>query len=395
MQVKSVHWDTHSATWSIPYINRSSGESRELTSNFIVSCTGYYSYKGGYEPEFSGKDSFKGAFVHPQHWPNKLNYANKKVVIIGSGATAVSLVPEMAKKSALVTMLQRSPTYMVSVPHEDKSVKYLRKFLSYKWEYRVTRTQKVAFQYSIIHFSRTFPKQAKNLPLRGVREQIGDSSEMEYFKPKYNPWDERLCAVKDGDLFKAVRKGKALVVTGTIKEITENGVQLHSGEFLEADIIVSATGLNLEFFGGINIFVDGKEFDPTQRLNYKGIMVEQLPNIGFIFGYSNASWTLKADLTAEYLCRLINHMDKSDTRQCMPVNSDSRVVGKDFLDLHSGYVQRGIHKFPFAGNKTPWKLFQIYPIDLMILRYGKVEDSVMRFTNTPQTGESDVQAMPA
>ncbi len=334
VQVESVHWDTPSATWTITYVNKASGETQELTCNFIFSCTGYYSYKGGYQPDFPGRDKFNGELVHPQKWPENLDYANKKVVVIGSGATAVSLVPELAKKAAQVTMLQRSPTYLASVPDEDKSVKLLRKVLPNKWAYRVTRTQKVAAQYSIFHLSRKFPKQAKNLLIRGVKKQVGNSSDLANFKPKYNPWEERLCAVKAGDLFKAVREEKAQVVTDTIEKITENGIQLNSGEFLEADIIVSATGLNLEFFGGINITVDGKAYDPTQRMSYKSVMLEQLPNIGFIFGYTNASWTLKSDLTSEYLCRVINHMDNTGTRQCTPAKNDPSVAKEDFLTFN-------------------------------------------------------------
>ena len=395
VQVKSVNWDTPSATWTITYLNKATGETQEITCSFIFSCTGYYSYEGGYEPDFPGKKDFKGEFIHPQKWPENLDYSNKKVVVIGSGATAVTLVPEMAKEAAQVTMLQRSPTYMATVPDKDKSVEFLRKYLPNKLAYRITRTQKVAFQYSFYQISRKFPKQVRNLLLLGVQKQIGNSSDLANFKPKYNPWDERLCAVKDGDLFRAVRKEQAKVVTDTIEKITENGIQLNSGEFLDADIIVSATGLNLEFFGGIDISVDSNTFDPTQQLSYKGIMVEQLPNIGFTFGYTNASWTLKADITAEYLCRLINHMDKTGTRQCMPANNDPSVGEEDFLDFQSGYVQRGKHKFPLAGNKLPWKLYQSYPADLMMLRYGNIEDGVMQFSNTQGSRVDSAHANPA
>lgn len=379
-QVKTVEWDSASALWTITYEDKKTGQQKQLACNFILSCTGYYNYAHGHEPEFKGRENFKGQVIHPQKWPEDLDYSGKKVVVIGSGATAVTLVPEMTDKAGHVTMLQRSPTYMGAVPEEDKLINKLREHLPDKWVYRLARAEKIAFQYGVYNISQTFPKQMRKILLSDVKRQVGSKVDMKHFKPSYNPWDERLCAVKSGDLFKALREGKASIVTDHIDHFTENGIKLKSGDELPADIIITATGLDMQFFGGIDIVVDGEAFEHTEKMSYKGLMLERLPNIGFTFGYTNASWTLKADLTSEYFCRLIRYMDRTGKRQVMPVNDDPKVKPIPFADLQSGYVQRALHKFPNQGSKFPWKLYQSYPLDLLMLRYGKLKDKALKFS---------------
>jgi monooxygenase len=379
-QVQSVSWSSEQARWTVCYRDTQSGGEREVSCNFINSCTGYYNYEHGYQPEFEGRDNYQGVFIHPQQWPEGLDYKNKRVLVIGSGATAVTVVPEMALTAAHVTMLQRSPTYMAAVPDEDPSVLLLRKYLPETWAYRISRTLKVGFQGIFFALSRRFPNAIRKLLLGEVQKQIGPDVDMKHFKPRYNPWDERLCAVKSGDLFNAVKDGSVSIVTDHIDHFTESGIRLKSGEQLEADIVVSATGLDLKFFGGVDILVDGEKFSPSEKLNYKGVMLEDLPNIGFTFGYTNASWTLKADLTSEWICRLLNHMDKTGVHKVVPVNSDPDVTVDDFLDFQSGYVQRSIGKFPKMGNKLPWRLVQNYPVDMAMLRFGKLNDGKLQYS---------------
>jgi monooxygenase len=286
----------------------------------------------------------------------------------------------MSLDAAHVTMLQRSPTYMAAVPDEDPSVVFLRKYLPETWAYRISRTQKVGLQALFYSLCRHFPNAFRKLLLGEVAKRIGPDVDMKHFEPNYNPWDERLCAVKSGDLFEAVKTGRASIVTDHIDHFTETGISLKSGEQLEADIVVSATGLDMKFFGGIDITVDGEVFRPSEKLNYKGVMLEGLPNIGFTFGYTNASWTLKADLTSEWVCRLLKHMDKNAVQKVVPVNSDPEVKSEDFLEFQSGYVQRAIGKFPKMGNKLPWRLVQNYLIDLVMFRMGKLDDGKLQYS---------------
>lgn len=391
-QVNSVSWDSEEARWTVSYLDKQSGEQREITCNFISSCTGYYNYEHGYQPEFEGRENYKGIFIHPQKWPEDLDYKGKRVVVIGSGATAVTLVPEMALDAGHVTMLQRSPTYMGAVPEEDPFVVFLRRFLPETWVYRISRTQKVAIQILFYNLSRRYPNAFRKLLQGGVKKHIGPDVDMKHFTPKYKPWDERLCAVKSADLFEAVKKGSVSVVTDHIDHFTETGIKLKSGDELEADIVVSATGLDMKFFGGIDIHVDGEKLNPSEKLYYKGVMLEDLPNIGFTFGYTNASWTLKADLTSEWICRVLNHMDKLDVQKVMPVNNDPEIVAEDFLDFQSGYIQRSIHKFPKMGNKYPWRLVQNYPVDMAMLRYGKIEDGVLQYSRKRQASAVETAA---
>lgn len=380
-KVLNAQWSTEASTWTLEIEDKNAGTQRQITCNFLLSCAGYYNYDAGYEPEFKDRDAFKGTIIHPQKWPEHFDYRGKRVVVIGSGATAVTLVPAMTDKAAHVTMLQRSPTYVATLPEEDVISNKLREYLPEKLVYRLARTRNIAFSLGFYKASRRYPKKIRELLLAQVKRQVGPDFDMKHFTPKYNPWDERLCAVPNGDMFRVLRKGKASVVTDHIDRFTEKGIRLQSGKELEADVIITATGLNVQILGGIALNVDGQPFDYTQKMQYKGVMIEDLPNLGMVFGYTNASWTLKADLTVEYICRLLNLMDKKNAKQCTPRNRDPKVHHIPFLDMTSGYIQRALSKVPQQGNISPWKLYQNYAFDLVLLRYGKIEDGIMEFSN--------------
>ncbi|MFN3582821.1 flavin-containing monooxygenase [Phenylobacterium sp.] len=378
--VKRASWSTEAAAWTVEAEH--DGKTVRFTCSFLFLCGGYYSYNGGYTPDYPGRERFKGAFVHPQQWPEGLDYRGKKVVVIGSGATAVTLVPEMAKDAAHVTMLQRSPTYVVSRPAEDRFANWLRKVLPGKLAYDIVRWRNVLFGMYFFKMAREKPAAVKARILKMVREELGPDYDVEtHFTPSYNPWDQRLCLVPDSDMFKMIRSGRASVVTDHIETFTEKGIRLKSGQELEADVIVSATGLVLEVWNGVELTVDGRKVDASQTLSYKGMMYEGVPNLASAFGYTNASWTLKCDLTCEYVSRVLNHMRKTGQRQVTPVNDDPTVRHEPWLDFSSGYVQRAMAKFPKQGNKPPWRLYQNYAMDLMSLRYAKLEDGVLRFSN--------------
>ncbi|MDF2446815.1 MAG: FAD-containing monooxygenase EthA [Moraxellaceae bacterium] len=379
IKVRRASWDSHSALWTVEAEKVGSGEKLTFTAGFVMSCTGYYNYDHGYEPVFAGRENFKGQIVHPQKWPEDLDYVGKKVVVIGSGATAVTLIPSMTDKAALVTMLQRSPTYVLSVPLIDPMVEKMREFLPEKAVYRITRARNVAITLGLYKFSRAKPQAMRRFILSRIRRSLGADYDMTHFSPSYNPWDERLCAVPNGDMFKAIRKGKAAVVTDHIDHFTETGIQLKSGQHLDADIIITATGLDLQMMGGMDVRVDGQPYNPGEKMYYKGVMFEDLPNFGMTFGYTNASWTLKADLTSEYICRLLKLMDKKGVRLVTPRNHDASVHQEEMIGLASGYIQRAAGKLPKQGNKAPWRLNQNYTLDLMALRFGKMEDGVLEF----------------
>ena len=378
--VKSAAWSSEEACWTVEA--ETGGRTVRFTCNFLFLCGGYYSYEGGYSPEFPGAERFRGDIVHPQKWPEGLDYSGKKVVVIGSGATAVTLVPEMARDAAHVTMLQRSPTYVVSRPAEDKVANWLRKHLPAMLAYQLVRWKNVLFTMYFYRMTRKRPEKVKEVLLGWVREALGPDFDVEtHFTPRYNPWDQRLCLVPDADLFKSLREGTSSVVTDTIETFTETGIKLTSGKELEADVIVTATGLNLTVFNGLELSVDGKKVEPAKVLTYKGMMYEGIPNLASAFGYTNASWTLKCDLTCEYVTRVLNHMKKTGLRQATPHNSDPDVQQQPWLDFSSGYVQRAIAKLPKQGTKAPWKLYQNYALDLVNLRYSKLEDGVLEFSN--------------
>lgn len=374
-------WDSNEAVWNVEVVRTGDKNTQRLRCNFIIGCTGYYRYEAGYQPEFPGRERFQGEVIHPQNWPEDLDYSGKRVVVIGSGATAVTLVPAMTDKAAHVTMLQRSPTYVATLPEIDHISEQLRRFLPEKLVYRLARTRNVGMQMVVYQLSRRFPKMMRRLLLEGVRRQVGDKVDMKHFTPSYNPWDERLCVVPDGDLFKVLRREQASIVTDHIETFTENGILLKSGEELEADIIITATGLEMQLLGDAELSVDGEPWDVSGAFAYKALMFNDLPNAAMIFGYTNASWTLKADISSEYICRLLKHMDRKGMRQCTPRMPEDSVDEEPFIALESGYVKRALDRLPKQGSKAPWKLRQNYPYDLAMLRYSPVDDGVMEFSN--------------
>jgi monooxygenase len=378
-------WSSADARWTVE-IEREEGESVRIGCNFLFLCSGYYRYDEGYTPEFPGSEQFGGRIVHPQHWDEEIDYAGKRVVVIGSGATAVTLVPSMAERAAHVTMLQRSPTYIVSLPAEDPIAKQLRRFLPSKVSAPILRWKNVLLTMASFQLSRRRPRAMKAFLRKGLERQLPAGYDIDrHFSPSYNPWDQRLCLVPNGDLFEAISAGSASVVTDRIETFTEKGIRLVSGAELEADVIVTATGLNLLALGGLQLSVDDKELVLADTMSYKGMMLSGVPNMAFAVGYTNASWTLKADLVCEYVCRLLNHMDASGFDRCTPVNRDPTVLERPFIDFSSGYVLRSIEHFPKQGSKTPWRLHQNYPMDILNLRFGSVQDDAMEFSHASAT----------
>jgi monooxygenase len=378
--VKRAMWSSQDARWTVEAERGPNREPVRFTCNFLFMCSGYYNYNEGYTPQFAGLERFAGRIVHPQKWTSDIDYANKRVVVIGSGATAVTIVPEMSKTAARVTMLQRSPTYVISMPAEDFIANGLRRVLPVKLAYLLTRWKNVLFGMLFFQLSRRRPDLIKKLIFNGVRKALGPDYDIAtHFTPRYNPWDQRLCLVPNGDLFEAIKAGRVDVVTDQIESFTRKGLALRSGRELEADVVVTATGLNLQLLGGVQLSVDGREVDLAKTLNYKGMMFSDVPNMASSFGYTNASWTLKCDLTCEYVCRLLTHMDKHGHRQCTPRNVDPSLTVEPWIDFSSGYVQRSLHKLPKQGSRLPWKLHQNYAFDIMMLRYGRVDDGVMEF----------------
>jgi monooxygenase len=381
-RVLRAEWSSERARWTVE-AQHGEGESVRISCNFLFLCSGYYRYDEGYTPEFPGSEQFAGRIVHPQHWDEDVDYAGKRVVVIGSGATAVTLVPSMADSAAHVTMLQRSPTYIVSLPAEDPVAKLLRRFLPAKVSYPIMRWKNVLMTMASFQLSRRRPQAMKAVLRKGLERQLPAGYDIDtHFNPSYNPWDQRLCLVPNGDLFEAISAGRASVVTDRIERFTETGIRLVSGAEMEADVVVTATGLNLVALGGMEFSVDGQDVTLADTMSYKGMMLSGVPNMAFSVGYTNASWTLKCDLTCEYVCRLINHMDEAGLRQCTPHNRDPRVAERPFIDFSSGYVLRSIDQFPKQGSKAPWKLHQNYPMDILNLRFGSVDDGVMEFSNT-------------
>lgn len=385
-RVKHASWSTANGLWTVEAEvdsekskKRSSLSTKSFTCNFLYLCTGYYDYEAGYTPEWNGVERFAGQIVHPQKWPEDLDYEGKRVVVIGSGATAVTLVPAMAQKAAHVTMLQRSPTYVVSRPAEDKIANTLRGLLPAGAAYAITRWKNVFLQMFFYNLARSRPDLFKWMCARGVRNHLGEEYDLKHFTPPYNPWDQRLCLVPDSDLFNSIRDGRATVVTDQIETFTERGLQLKAGEHLDADIIVTATGLVLKLMSGLQLKVDGAPVDLSKTITYKGMMYSDVPNLASAFGYTNASWTLKCDLTSEYVCRLIKHMEQHGYSQCTPRVNDPEFKAEPVIDFNSGYVLRALHTLPQQGTKTPWRVHQNYVKDLSMLRFGNVDDGTMEF----------------
>ncbi|MBA3866977.1 MAG: NAD(P)/FAD-dependent oxidoreductase [Solirubrobacterales bacterium] len=393
-RVVNAGWSSEEARWSVEARRGEGGETVTMTCGFLFMNSGYYRYDEGYTPDFPGLADFGGTVVHPQHWPEDLDYAGKRVVVIGSGATAVTLVPAMAKDAAQVTMLQRSPTYIVSMPGEDGIANFLHRYLPDRVVYPIVRWKNVVLQGISYRLSRRRPELMKKLLRRGVMKALPPGYDVDtHFKPRYNPWDQRLCLVPDGDLFKTLRDGDAEIVTDRIESFTAAGIKLESGEELEADVVVTATGLNLLFLGGMKVSIDGEEPDMARALTYKGMMLSDFPNFAYTLGYTNASWTLKADLTSEYICRLLNHMDADGHRIATPKVSDPSITEEPLLDFNSGYVLRSLHRLPKQGSKEPWKLRQNYPLDLRTLRHGPVADGIIEFSNPAPRAQPATQVL--
>ena len=383
-RIVRAEWDSADARWHIEAERTDTGEAVELTAGFVFSCSGYYRYDHGYTPEFEGLDRFTGQVIHPQEWPEDLDYAGKRVVVIGSGATAVTLIPSLAKTAAHVTMLQRSPTYIATLPAKDPIARVLHAILPDRWSGSAVRWFKALTTQGSYHFSRRYPGVMKRLLRALVKLQLPKGYDVDtHFKPRYDPWDQRLCVVPNGDLFKAIKAGTASVVTDRIASFTATGILLESGMHLDADIVVSATGLELLFLGGIEVIVDDDKVDLASRLTYKGMMLEGVPNLAIAVGYTNASWTLKCDLTCDYVTRLLNHMHESGLDQCTPVNSDAEVVPAPLLGLTSGYVQRAADRFPKQGSRFPWQVHQSYLRDYRALKMAGIDDDAMVFSKAP------------
>jgi monooxygenase len=383
-RVTRAEWSSKQARWTVELEHGDSGERSSMSCGFLLGCTGYYRYDEGYTPDFEGSDRFGGQIVHPQHWPEDLDYAGKRVVVIGSGATAVTLVPAMAPTAGHVTMLQRSPSYVLSLPARDPLAKLARRLLPRNLAYSLVRWKNVMLATGMFKLSRRAPGLVKRLLRRGLERRLPADYDLDtHFTPSYEPWDQRLCLVPDGDLFESISSGEASIVTGRIETFTERGVRLASGEELQADVIVTATGLNLLCLGGISIAVDGREIELGETVGYKGMMLSGIPNLALTLGYTNASWTLKADLVAEYVCRLVNHMSEHGYRYCTPRAPGPDVPLEPFLDLKSGYVLRSIDQLPKQGPQAPWRLNQNYPLDVRLMRHGSLEDEGIEFAVAP------------
>jgi len=380
-RVRRASWSSHDARWTVEAEIGPEKTVVQLTCNFLYLCTGYYDYESGYTPEWPGIARFRGTIVHPQKWPEDLDYAGKRIVVIGSGATAITLVPAMAQRAAHVTMVQRSPSYVVTRPAEDKIANLLRRVLPVRTAYMLTRWKNVLSATFFYNLARTRPELFKWMVARGVRHQLGDKYDSKHFTPPYNPWDQRLCLVPDADLFRAIREGRVSVVTDHIEAFTEDGLLLKSGQRLDADIIVTATGLVLKLMSGMQLLVDGAPVDLPKTLVYKGMMFSDVPNLALAVGYTNASWTLKCDLTAEYFCRLLNHMDHHGYAVCTPRVNDQDFSVEPVIDFNSGYVLRALDTLPRQGSKTPWRLHQNYMKDLSMMRYGRLEDGAVEFSH--------------
>jgi monooxygenase len=389
-KVLGASWSGADARWTVDVERVGTGETFQVTCGWLFSAGGYYRYDEGYTPEFPGAERFGGQIVHPQHWPEDLDYAGKRVVVIGSGATAVTLVPAMTDKAAHVTMLQRSPSYIAAVPERDPIANFLRRRLPADKAYALTRRKNIWLQKTVYRLSQRHPQFMRRLFIGGVKRRLPEGYDVaRHFSPAYNPWDQRLCAVPDGDLFDVLSDGSASVVTDRIEAFTETGIRLVSGAELQADIIVTATGLNLLAFGGIELSVDGRAIDLADTLVYKAMMLSDVPNFAFAIGYTNSSWTLKVDLVCSFLTRLLGHMDRMGTDTCTPRNDEPGMATRPLLDFGAGYVQRSVHAFPRQGSRAPWQLAMSYAADRQIIgRDGRVEDPELKFTHSAAAAAS-------
>jgi cation diffusion facilitator CzcD-associated flavoprotein CzcO len=373
--VRSASWSSAETRWTVD-VERG-GESLRFTCDWLHLCAGYYDYAQGHSPDFEGAADFAGPIVHPQFWPDTLEYRGKRIVVIGSGATAVTLVPTLAKTAAHVTMLQRSPSYIVSLPSSDPIADALRRWLPARLAYRLVRAKNVGLQMLFYQLARRRPGKTRDKIIDLIRGELGPDHDVErHFGPSYKPWDQRLCLVPDSDLFAALRDGSATIVTDHVERFTRLGLKLRSGAELPADIVVTATGLKVRLLGDIAITIDGVRTDFAQALSYKGMMFSDVPNLSYAFGYTNASWTLKADLTSAYLCRLLRRMERKGLRIAVP-RRPAGIEERPFVDFNSGYVERAVHLLPRQGATRPWRLNQNYLLDLIALKFGKVADGTL------------------
>ncbi|MBV9089027.1 MAG: NAD(P)/FAD-dependent oxidoreductase [Mycobacteriaceae bacterium] len=376
----AANWSTDDGRWTVRIDH--GGQQREMTCAFLLMCSGYYDYDQGYAPEFPGQDDFTGTIVHPQHWPEDLDYQGKNIVVVGSGATAVTLAPSLAESGAgHVTILQRSPSYIVSQPDEDALAARLDNLLTPHAVYALTRWKNVLRQWALYRACQRWPGQLRKLLMAGVRRQLPEGYDVEkHFGPRYNPWDQRLCVVPRGDLFRAIRHGRTEMITDSIDRFTPTGIKLASGPELTADIVITATGLNLQLFGGATMSIDGSPVDLTRSMAYKGMMLSGLPNLVYTIGYTNASWTLKADLVSEFACRLINHMDARGYDTVVAHHPGDAVEERPFMEFTPGYVLRALDRLPKQGSVKPWRLDMNYLLDLRLIRHGKVADAGLEFS---------------
>jgi monooxygenase len=381
-RITRADWSTADARWHITAERTDTGETIRLTCGFLFSCSGYYRYDHGYLPDFAGMDRFTGTLVHPQAWPESLDYAGKRVVVIGSGATAITLIPSMARTAEHVTMLQRSPTYIAVLPSRSPMVALLRRVLPARWAGDAIRWFNALTTQAFFQLSRRRPGFVKKMLRKGVAQHLPPGYDIDtHFTPRYDPWDQRVCVDSDGELFGAIRSGKASIVTDHIDTFTPTGIRLKSGKELDADVVITATGLEMLFFGGIELFVDGAAFHAPSKMTYKGMMLEGLPNAALAIGYTNASWTLKCELTCDYVARLLNHMRDTGQRQCTPTNRDPALTSEPLMPLTSGYVQRAAHAFPRQGSRFPWQVHQSYLRDFRAMKLRSVADDGMVFSN--------------
>lgn len=376
----TYHYNTHLHLWTITTLDTITNKEVIYQSKFIFNCSGYYSYDYGYTPNYAGLENFKGAFIHPQKWPKELDLKDKTVVVIGSGATAVTIVPEIANTVKHVTMLQRSPTYIGALPNKDSTANLIKYLLPKKIAHKIIRFKNVILDMIFFNACRKWPNAMKKFIIKNAQKALGDFPATPHFTPNYNPWEQRFCLAPDGDLFRVIKEGKASVETETIKNFTEKGILLQSGKELFADIIVSATGLRILPFGGVKMFIDNKPIDISKTFVYKGSMLSALPNLFIFVGYTNASWTLKSDLTSEYISRVLHFMNKRQLKEVCPLMLDSSLKATPLLNLNSGYIYRANNILPCQGDKAPWRVYQNYILDYKMLRIDKVNDKYLKFT---------------
>ena len=387
-RVVRSEWSSAESRWDVEVERTDTGETGHLTCGFVWVCSGYFAYDEGYRPDFEGVGRFKGQIAHPHRWPEDLEYSGKRVVVVGSGATAVSLVPALAEDADHVTMLQRSPSYLFPVPGVDPIARALRRVLPPKAAYALTRWKDILSSSVTFWACRRYPGMAKRIIRKAAERSLSPGFDFDtHLTPRYNPWEQRPCALRDGDLYKAINDGRVDIVTDRIETFTESGLRLESGAELEADVVVTATGFNLQFLGGMEVVVDREKVDIGKVLTYKGMMVSGVPNLAFAVGYTNASWTLKVELTCDFVCRVLNHMAENGLAKCVAEVNDPSVRGEPIIDFSSGYVQRSIDQLPKQGSREPWRLRQNYLLDSRMIRRGPIEDGALRFTAAAERQE--------